>query len=240
MKPLVFVHGFMGGSAQWALQDSLSSIRDLHFVDLPGFGKNADLPPIDRIPNFAAWVLDEMIKIGVHRFDLLGHSMGGMIVQEMVKQAPDRVQKLVLYGTGPSGILPGRFETVETSMERARQDGPKATARRVSATWFLDYEKAAEYPACAEIAECSTLPSIIAGLEAMKAWDGVDHLEKITQQTLILAGDTDRSYQFTETEKLWTKISNSELAVVPRCAHAVHLERPAIFNLILADFLQRD
>lgn len=239
MTPLVLVHGFMGGSDQWALQVPLADGREVIAVDLPGFGKNARLDPVASIAGFADWVLAELSRRGVPRFDLLGHSMGGMIVQEMIRQAPDRLDRLILYGTASVGILPGRFEPIETSMERAEADGPRATARRISATWFLKGEAAPEYPLCAEIAEQSALPAILAGLEAMRDWSGEDNLAKIEAETLILWGESDRTYAWTQVEKLWRTIPDSHLAVVPGCAHAVHMERPEIFNLLVSGFLSR-
>ncbi|MCV2887247.1 alpha/beta fold hydrolase [Ruegeria aquimaris] len=240
MKPLVLVHGFMGGSGQWAWQAPLGRERAVHAVDLPGFGENAPMAPVSSIAGFAAWVLEEVSRLGLDRFDLLGHSMGGMIVQEMVRQAPERVDKLVLYGTGAIGVLPGRFEPIETSMERARTDGAAATARRIAATWFLHKEAAAEYPACADIAAQSTLGAILAGLRAMQAWSGGEHLPSIRSRTLILWGDGDRTYPWSQTERLWRTIPGAQLAVVPGCAHAVHLERPEVFNLLVEEFLARD
>lgn len=237
MTPLVFVHGFMGGSAQWAPQEPLSKIRDVIRVDLPGFGLNADLPPISRIEDFSAWVLNHLTAIGVDRFDLLGHSMGGMIVQEMVHQAPERVGKLVLYSTGALGVLPGRFEPIETSKRRAQEDGAEATARRIAATWFLNGEDDPACSGCADIAALSYLPAILAGLDGMQAWSGVDHLADIEAETLVLWGDKDRTYPWSQIETLWKTIQKSHLAVVPGAAHAVHLERPEIFNALVAGFL---
>ncbi|MDU8909740.1 alpha/beta hydrolase [Aestuariicoccus sp. MJ-SS9] len=237
MTPLVLVHGFMGGSDQWALQAPLAEGRDLVRVDLPGFGRGADLPPIDSIPGFAAWVLEEVTRQGVDRFDLMGHSMGGMIVQEMIRQAPGRVARLILYGTGAVGVLPGRFEPIETSMQRTRDDGPASTARRIAATWFLQREAAAQYQACAAIAEKSGLPAILAGLAAMRDWSGVDHLPQIASETLLIWGDGDRTYQWSQVETLWRTIPRCQLAVVPGCAHAVHMERPDIFNRLVKGFL---
>lgn len=50
MTPLVLVHGFMGGSAQWdGYLDAIERQRDLILVDLPGFGANAQMPPINKI-----------------------------------------------------------------------------------------------------------------------------------------------------------------------------------------------
>lgn len=234
MRPLVLVHGFMGGSDQWALQAPLRANRHLITPDLPGFGHNADCDPISSIEGFARWVLDQ---IEPEQFDLVGHSMGGMIVQEMVRLAPERVQKLILYGTGPVGLLPGRFEPIETSMARATRDGPVSTAKRISATWFLDYEAAPAYQACADVAIKASLATQLAGLEAMRDWSGVDNLSHIACPTLIIWGDQDRTYQWPQTEALWRNIPNTALSVIPGCAHAVHLEKPHIFNAIVTDFL---
>lgn len=238
MNPLVLVHGFMGGSAQWALQSALGDGRDLIGVDLPGFGCNAAMDPIDSITGFANWVLDHLSDLGVPEFDLLGHSMGGMIVQEMVRLAPARVDRLVLYGTGALGVLPGRFETIETSKARARSDGPQATARRIAATWFRDREHAKEYEGCARIAAQSSLPAILAGLDAMQGWSGADNLQNIRCKTLIVWGDQDRTYPRSQIDMLHETIPDSRLVVIPDAAHAVHLEAPADFNRVIEEFLE--
>lgn len=239
MTPLVMVHGFMGGSRQWAEQaKALAACLDVVTVDLPGYGDNADLRAPDTITAFATWVLDHLRAQGVDRFHLLGHSMGGMIAQEMVAIAPDRVDRLVLYGTGATGVLPGRFEPIHISKTRAQTDGPRRTARRIAATWFLDREAAAGFEACAAIAERSSLQSIEAGLNAMEGWNGEPHLAAITHPTLVIWGDHDRTYPWHQTEQLWTAINNTSLAVIPNCAHAAHLEKPGIFNRILQDFFE--
>jgi pimeloyl-ACP methyl ester carboxylesterase len=206
-------------------------------VDLPGFGKNADLPPLDRIDGFAQWVLAQMRDAGIERFDLMGHSMGGMIVQEMVRLAPERINRLILYSTGSVGVLPGRFETIETSMQRAQADGATATANRISATWFLDGEEANGYEACAKIATQSSLKAILAGLRAMQAWSGKAQLPQITAETLILWGDQDRTYAWPQIETLWRDIPDASIAIVPKCAHAVHSEAPDLFNTLIDRFL---
>ncbi|MEO1363280.1 MAG: alpha/beta hydrolase [Pseudomonadota bacterium] len=237
MTPLVFVHGFLGGSAQWDLQAPLGQGLALIRLDLPGFGQNAAMAPIDRIADFASWALDDLTARGVERFDLLGHSMGGMIVQDMIRQAPQRVNRLVLYATGAHGVLPGRFETIETSMQRAQEDGAQATARRISATWFLMRDSAEHYEHCAKVAEMAGLDAILAGLATMRDWSGAQYLPDISAETLIIWGDRDRTYNWPQIERLWQGIPQSNLAVLPLCAHAVHLERPALFNSLLAEFL---
>lgn len=238
MTPLVFVHGFMGGARQWAGQRAALGAR-YHIItpDLPGFGDNAHLDAPDSIAGFARWVLADLRARGIARFGLVGHSMGGMIAQEMAHLAPECVQQLVLYGTGAIGVLPGRFEPIAASRTRASAEGAQQTARRIAATWFLDQDRAAAYGDCAAIAELSSLAAIHAGLDAMQGWSGVTHLPDISAPTLILWGDHDRTYHWPQAEQLWRTIPGASLAVIPDCAHAVHLEKPHLFNAVLDDFL---
>jgi len=240
VTPLVLVHGFMGGSAQWQAQiAAFSGTYDVIAVDLPGFGANNHLPALHSISAFAEWVIAELRLRGVDRYHLLGHSMGGMIVQEMARMDQDHIDRLVLYGTGAVGVLPGRFETIEQSKARARVDGAKATARRISATWFLDRENAPAFEACAAVAEKAAPEAIQAGLDAMQGWRGSDLLHDIKSEALVIWGDGDRTYPWQQTQLLWTEIPKARLAVVPNCAHAVHLEMADIFNLLVSDFLSR-
>lgn len=237
MTPIVMVHGFLGGSRQWERQMDAFGGNELIALDLPGFGENADMDAFESIQDYAGWVLGELDSRGVDKFHLLGHSMGGMVAQEIVSQAPERVEKLVLYGTGPTGLLPGRFETIDTSIQRANADGARATARRIAATWFLEEANAAAYSDCAEIAEQTSLGAILAGLKSMQGWSGIERLNKIENKTLVLWGDQDRTYPWSQTECLWTSICGARLAVVPNSAHATHLEKPHIFNDLVSDFI---
>lgn len=239
MTPLVFVHGFMGGSEQWEKQfDELSKEYELITIDLPGFGINNQLPAINSIYSFSKWVIAELKKKNIKKYHLLGHSMGGMIVQEMVRSDSQNIDKLILYGTGSLGVLPGRFETIKQSKIRAKNDGASETAARISATWFLDYHNSFAYEACSKIAKKSSLESILAGLDAMNEWSGEQNLKKLENKTLIIWGDQDRTYLWPQIEILWKNIKNSNLSVIPGCAHAVHLEKPEIFNKVIKDFLK--
>ncbi|QMU56976.1 MAG: alpha/beta fold hydrolase [Boseongicola sp.] len=239
MTPLVLVHGFMGGSDQWGPQKNLAADLKLIRLDLPGYGRAADQNAIASIDGMARWALDHLADMGIRTFDLLGHSMGGMVVQEMVRQEPERIRKLILYATGPTGVLPDRFEPIETSIARATADGAETTARRIAATWFLDEQSVDDNAGCLDLAARSGLPAILAGLEAMRGWSGEDYLSEIAADTLVIWGDQDRTYGWPQVEQLWMTIPNSHLAVLPLCAHAIHLEKPKFFNAILMDFLSK-
>lgn len=237
-KPLVLVHGYLGGSSQWDAQvQFLSQSFDVIAVDLAGYGNAHHLPAPTDMAAHAQAVLSTLDQLGIDHFHLLGHSMGGMVVQEMVRLAPARVLKLVLYATGPQGSIPGRFETMARSRERLAQDGIDATARRISAMWLLHREASPMAQALGDLAVQSSAQAAEAGLWAMEGWDGRANLPNITQPTLIVWGDHDRSYQWPQIESLWRGIANSSLAVLPHCSHALHLEYPQAFHSLLLDFL---
>ncbi len=238
MTPLVMVHGFLGGSAQWREQcNGLSDVCEVIALDLPGFGKNADMRAINSIGGFAEWVIAELENRGIDHFHLLGHSMGGMIVQEVAHRVPERIEKLILYATGAIGVLPGRFETIAQSKARAQTDGAQATARRIAASWFFEGVQASAFEGCAAIAEQAGLEAVLAGLDAMEAWSGQDALADINSDTLVIWGDRDRTYPWAQIERLWQTIPRTSLSVFPNCAHAVHLEKPELFNTVLRDYL---
>ena len=238
MKTLVFVHGYLGGGMQWSDQvRAFGSQFQVITPDLPGFGDNNQSTTPDTIRGLAMNVFQQLDKLGVHRFHLVGHSMGGMIVQEMVALIPERIEQLVLYGTGPVGLMPGRFETIDESRRAVVEQGVEATGRRIAATWFMQGESGQGYDVCAELAVKATEQAALAGLSAMESWSGVAALAGIKSATLVIWGDGDRAYLWPQPEQLWHGIKGAKLAVIPGCAHAVHLEKPHLFNATLADFL---
>jgi len=85
--PLVFVHGFLGPSNMWDPQ--IDFFKDYFRVitpDLPGYGKSYKAKLHNSIQSIANLLLDCLEEKNIDKFYLLGHSMGGMIVQEMAKK----------------------------------------------------------------------------------------------------------------------------------------------------------
>lgn len=236
--PLVFVHGYLGGSDMWAEQiEYFKQSFDVIAVDLPGFGKSHELQAHDSIFDISAHVLSFLRDIGVEEFYLLGHSMGGMIVQQMTLDAPDRIQRLICYGTGPVGVLPGRFEPIETSRQRIISEGLAPTARRIAATWFVDGDAAKGFPICREIGEMASLDAALNSLTAWEGWNVKDRLGEIQCPTLIIWGELDQSYDITQPNALHDGIRHSQFLKVLSCAHNVHMEATAKFNQMVEAFL---
>lgn len=234
---LVFVHGYLGGAAQWEAEIARYSTNyDVIAPDLPGFGAAADRLGCDRIEGFAQAVIDLLDQLDVNRFILLGHSMGGMIAQEIAAHNAARVIRLVLYGTGPLGTMPDRFEPIEVSRRRLLDEGVAKTAHQIGATWFCRGEDAPGFPATRDIGAQASLQAAGAALDAMAQWDGRHALNRLTMPTLVVWGDSDRSYRWQQIESLWRNLVNGELAVIPGAAHAAHVEKPKLFHAILDGF----
>ena len=235
---LVLVHGYLGGASIWRDQlEVLSADFDVIAPELPGYGDSHAAEASDTIAGYARQVLNLLDQLDVSRFHLLGHSMGGMIAQEMTALAPERVNRLICYGTGPQGVLPDRFETIEQSRARLRTEGVGPTARNIAAKWFSAGEAAPHFASCVALGQNVSTTSALAGLSAMESWDGRAALADIRQPALIIWGDRDQSYGWQQPEALWRGIPNSSLAVMPGCGHNAHQENETLFNSIIRDFL---
>ena len=115
----------------------------------------------------------------VEKFNLLGHSMGGMIVQEMARLTSDKILKLICYGTSSRGNIPGRFETIDESREKLKMNGLEATANRIAKTWFINKDKAKYFYLCENAGKQTSLEAADNGLIAMKNWSGINNLKNI-------------------------------------------------------------
>ena len=236
--PLVLVHGFLGSSKMWKPQ--IDFFKD-HFriitPDLPGFGKSNKAKSHNSIQSIANLLINCLEEKKIHKFHLLGHSMGGMIVQEMAKKIGDKISKLVCYSTGPRGEMPGRFETVDESRENLQKNGLETMVRNIAKTWFIKGENAKYFDVCIETGKQTSMEAVDNSLVAFKNWNGVDTLKNIKNETLIIWGDQDKSYNFEQVQALEKNIENSKLIVFKNCAHNVHLEQTDQFNNTIKNFL---
>jgi pimeloyl-ACP methyl ester carboxylesterase len=236
--PIVMVHGFLGSSIMWKPQvQELKKYYRVITPDLPGFGYSNKVEPCDSIISIAKSILYLINQKKIDKFNLLGHSMGGMIVQEMTKLEGDKVEKLICYGTGPRGNMPERFETIDQSRERLKTEGLSDTAYRIAKTWFVDEDQAKFFDLCLKAGKLTTIKAADAALYAMKNWGGLENLKNIKNETLIIWGDKDRAYNRNQVETLNNNIKNSKLVIFDGCSHNVHLENPEKFNKTLCDFL---
>jgi len=238
--PLVLVHGFLGSSKMW--QPQISFFKKKFRViapDLPGFGESKNIKSHKSIKSIATLLINCLKEKKIDKYILLGHSMGGMIVQEMAKINGEKISKLVCYSTGPIGEMPGRFETIEKSREKLKKNGLQITALRIAKTWFIKKEKAKYFYLCSAAGKSTSFKTVDNALIAMKNWKGIKNLKSIKNETLILWGDKDKSYNFDQAKALNKNIENSKLKIFKGCSHNIHLEKPNDFNDTIKEFIKR-
>ena len=238
--PLVLVHGFLGSSKMWEPQ--INFFKDYFRVitpDLPGFGKSNKAKSHNNIQSIANLLLDCLDEKKIDKFYLLGHSMGGMIVQEMAKISGNKIIKLICYSTGPRGEMPGRFETVDQSRENLKKNGLEITAKNIAKTWFVKGEEAEYFDICVEAGKQPSIETVDNAFVAFKNWDGVETLKNIKNETLIVWGNKDKSYNLDQVQTLNKNIPNSSLFIFEGCAHNVHLEKPEEFNRTILNYLNK-
>ena len=236
--PFVFVHGYLGSSKMWNFQKEFFSKHYRVIIPaLPGFGESHNVKSLDSINKMARQIIDLLDQKNIDKFNLIGHSMGGMIVQEITKLIGNRVNKLICFATGSIGEIPGRFETIDETREKLKKDGIEFSFSRVPKKWFVKGDKDKNYYLCKNAVKHVSLETADNALLAMKNWRGKEDLKNIKNETLIIWGDKDTSYNFDQVDTLKKNIKNSRLEIFKDCAHNVHLEQPDQFNNLVQKFI---
>lgn len=195
----------------------------------------------------AQGVLAFMDAMRLNRVHLLGLSMGGMIAQELVKLAPERVEKLILAGTGPKGgvgienIRPTTHFLTFKALRHAKD--PKFylffnqdKTGRTKATQFLNRLKERTATKDKNI----TLYAYHRQLNVIKQWGQANEnlMEHIQVPTLIVNGDNDKMVPTENTYVLAQHINNAKLIVYPNAGHGSLFQEPEQFCKDVVRFLE--
>ena len=102
--PVVFFQHFIGNLDDHdpAIGDGFAEDREVILFNNTGVASTSGLVP-DTIEQMAADAATFIDALGLTAVDLVGHSMGGLVAQQVAIQRPDLARKLVLVGTGPRG-----------------------------------------------------------------------------------------------------------------------------------------
>ena len=99
--PLVLIHGFGGGVGLWAMNvDTLSQNRTVYAFDMLGFGRSSrpqlSTDPAEAEEQFVDSIEKWREQVGLDKFVLLGHSLGGFLASSYALKYPCRIQHLIL------------------------------------------------------------------------------------------------------------------------------------------------
>ena len=122
--------------------------------------------------------------------------------------------------------------------ENQKKKGLEITAKKIAKTWFVKKENAKYFDVCIKAGKQTSIKAADDALIAFKNWNGVDTLKNIKNETLIVWGDQDKSYNLEQIQTLEKNIVKSKLVIFKNCAHNVHLEQPEQFNKTIRDYLK--
>lgn len=230
--PVLVLSSSLGTTA--ALWDGQATVLERRFrvlrYDHPGHGRSPapDGPlTVEALADGATALLD---SLEIDRVSFCGLSLGGMVGMALALQAPARVDRLVLCCTSACLGPP------EGWLERARlvrESGTEAIADAVLERWFTE-ELRREQPATVarfrRMLVASTREGYAACCEAISRWDARERIRAISAPTLVIAGADDPATPPAHAELLTSRISRSELVVLPRAAHLANVEQAAAFN----------
>ncbi len=237
------LHGVGGGKAVWA--ENLGAIAAAGYRaiawDMPGYGASASVEPY-TIRTLAESLRDLLETTGAHCNVLLGHSMGGMVVQELVALAPQLVHGLILSGTSPAfGRADGQWQQQFLNDRFAPLDAGQTMAQLAAQLVPAMMAPGAASPAqqAAQLVMASVPPSAYrAALRAIVAFNRLDDLARITVPTLCLAGELDRNASPVVMQRMSGRIAGSHYHCLPEVGHLANMEQPDAFNAAVLWFLQ--
>src|SRR3979490_2609811 len=102
--PLVFSQHYIGTMDYWdpTVTDGLARDREVILFNNAGVSSSSGEVPTS-FEEMGANAIAFIKALGLKQVDVLGFSIGGMVAQEIVVQAPDLVRRLIVDGTGPRG-----------------------------------------------------------------------------------------------------------------------------------------
>ncbi len=238
----LFLHGIGGDSGSFA--DTLSALpegwRGVAW-DAPGYGASAPLAEM-TFETLAAAAVHLLDAQNVRRAVIVGHSMGGMIAQEIAARYPERVRGLVLFATSASfGGRDALFRMKFLADRLAPLDRgltPGDIARPLVPTLFGPEPPpgALERAAASMVALSSA--TYRQALNCIVHFDRKDDLARIACPVLALAAEHDRLAPPRTLERMAQAVPGARYRCLAGAGHLANMEDPAAFNAEIGRFLK--
>jgi pimeloyl-ACP methyl ester carboxylesterase len=228
-RVLLPIHGSGGDHRSWS--ESLRRLPAAAVLtpDLPGHGRSTGSGR-SRVSDYAEFLAAFVERLALENVVLMGHSLGGAIVQRLALRAPDWLAAIVLVGTGARlkvdpAILAGLLSDYDAALELICQlaFGPQAAPALVR-THRQGLRQ--------------TPPAVTHGdYSACNQFDIMDRIGDIRVPTLVVTGDADKLTPPKYGAFLRDRIPGAQMAVIAGAGHMLALENPEALIGHLGAFL---
>lgn len=244
---VLMLHGIGGGHVAFAPQVETLANAGYRAVawDMPGYGHSAPIEPY-TFKGLAQSCIDLVDALQCEHVVLLGHSMGGMVAQEVVARWPARVSRLVLCGTSAAfgKRTDGRSADAWAQQFIAQRTAPldagqsmadvaqKLVPQMVGPGALPEGLRLAEH--CMAGVPAATYRR---ALDCLVTFDRQSALGRIGVPTLLVGGEFDRVAAPAVMQQMAQAIAHAHYAELKGIGHLMNLEAPEEFDGLLLDFL---
>lgn len=237
---LIFLHGYLESSAIW--DDFAPMFSDEYFVvcpDLPGHGRSPIPGGTPGLEKMAVGVIEVADHLGVTKFNLAGHSMGGYLLMAMLEKYNERINSAIMIHSTCYADSDEKKSNREREIDLIKR-GKKELIFNTSIPRLyanLNLEKMAmQVGKSMKIALSTSDSGIIYALNAMKNRPDRAHLLSDSHvPVLLVGGKRDNLIPFETMEKMKALSPKLTLACLENSGHMGFIEEP----IILADELKR-
>lgn len=196
--------------------------------------------PINRHDTVEA-LASEVLEMAPDRFALAGLSMGGIVAMEVVRQAPDRVERLALLDTNPLA----ERESVKSARQPQIAAALTGDLRRVmreemKPNYLTDGpHQGAILDLCMAMAMEQGPDVFVRQSQAlMSRPDQQETLRRFSRPSLVLCGRDDGLCPVHRHELMASLLPNAHLEIIDGAGHLPTLEQPQRTNAALIRWLE--
>jgi len=239
-EPVVVVHGWKTDHTCYeSLYASLNKDKYTYvFVDQRGYGKSINLPGPYSVPQVAEDIVALAELLGFGKFHIVGHSMGGKVIQKIMVDYPERIKSAVGITPCPAVKIPfdpepwEMFSNSDKNLQNRLEIFRYSTGNRLTTSWYQ---------------WINALSSVKSRTEAYRdyldswvSYDIADKVEGCSTPIKVIVGEHDPDLNYDvmiNTYGSW--FTNSEIVVLKNCGHYPMFETPLSLAAEIEKFLDR-
>lgn len=242
-QPIILIHGLFGGLENLnIIARALESEFQVISIDVRNHGDSFHSNSM-RYEDMATDVFALIKHLGLERYYLLGHSMGGKIAMQCALTKPDSVIKLVIADIAPVAyqhhhqeIINGLL-SIELAAINNRQDADKQLAKYVEETAIRQFllknlkKNALGFQWRANIVNIANdYSEVVKGYQGNGVYSG---------PTMFIKGANSHYITNDHKQRIGELFPHSKAKIIQGAGHWLHAEKSVAFNKIVKDFLCR-
>ena len=234
------VHGWFGSARGWGpLPEYLDTGSYTYaFMDLRGYGARKDVGGEYTMAEVAADAVALADQLGWDQFSLVGHSLGGKVIQQVLVQAPGRVRRLVGVNPVPATEVP--FDEQGWALFSSAASDPASRAAIIDFTTGSRLTKTFVSQVVQHSLDNSTVEAFGAYLPAWARTDFAQQIQGREVPVKVIVGEHDPALSADVMEQTWLAFYPlAEMDVLANAGHYPMFETPVALATSIEEFLGR-